>query len=130
MESLFLSAKILPLNLLYFQTVSNLMYDISKKTAPENICKKFIRCSSIHLHHIRASTSEHFYIKYSRTNQLNNSIAIFGAKVWNCLPLGIRRLPRTAFQQKIRHLLFQIFDAEDSYVDSPTQLNKIAKQQS
>ena len=56
------------------------------------------------------------------------TIAIFGAKVWNCLPLEIRRLPRTAFKQKIRDLLFRIFDAEDNYVDSPTLLNKIVKQ--
>ena len=68
-----------------------------------------------------------FYIKYSRTNQLSNSIAIFGAKVWNCLLLEIRRLPRTAFRQKIGDPLFRIFHAEDSYVDSPTLLNKIVK---
>ena len=55
-----------------------------------------------------------------------NSTAFFGAKVWNCLPLEIRKLPRTAFKQKIRDLLFQILDVEDSYVDSPTLLNKIA----
>ena len=74
----------------------------------------------------RTSTSENFYIKYSRTNQLSNSTALFGAKVWNCLPLEIRKLTRTAFQQKIRYLLFQILDAVDSYVDSLTLLNKIA----
>ena len=74
---LFVSAKILPLNLLYSETVSNLMYDISKNSAPENICYNFIRCGSIHSHNTRASTSENFYIKYSRTNQLSNSICNF-----------------------------------------------------
>ena len=76
---LLVSAKILPLNLRYFNTVSNPMYDISKNSAPENICNNFIRCSSIHSHSNRASTSENFYIKYSPTNQLSNSIALFGA---------------------------------------------------
>ena len=38
---LFVSANILPLNLLYFETVSNLMYDISKNSAPENICNNY-----------------------------------------------------------------------------------------
>ena len=70
---------------------------------------------------------KNFYTKCSRTNQLSNSIELFGAKVCNCLPLEIRKLPRTAFKQKIRGLHFEIFDAEDSYVDSPTPLNKIAK---
>ena len=89
-----------------------------------------MRCSSVLSHNTRASTSENFYIKYSCTNQLSNSIAVFGAKVWNCLPLEIRRLLTTAFEQKIQDLLFQIFNAEESYVDSPTRLNKIVKQQS
>lgn len=75
------------------------------------------------------SYEDHMNIKYSRTNQLSNSsYCNFWAKVWNCLE--IRRLPGTAFKQKIRDLLFRIFDAEDSYVDSPTLLNKLAKQQS
>ena len=30
--------------------------------------------------------------------------------------------------KKIRDLLFRIFDTEDSHVDSPTLLNKIARQ--
>ena len=50
---LFVSAKILPLNLLYFEAVSNLMYDISKNSAPENICYYFIRCSSTHSRNTR-----------------------------------------------------------------------------
>ena len=37
---LFVSAKILPLNLLYFETVSNLMYDIWRKTLPPKISAK------------------------------------------------------------------------------------------
>ena len=40
---LFVSAKILPLNLLYPETVSNPMYDISENSAPENIRNNFIR---------------------------------------------------------------------------------------
>ena len=40
---LFVSAKILPLNLLYPETVSNPLYDISENSAPENIRNNFIR---------------------------------------------------------------------------------------
>ena len=59
------------------------------------------------------SYEDHMNIKYSRTNQLSNSsYCNFWGKVWNCLE--IRRLPGTAFKQKIRDLLFRIFDAEDS----------------
>ena len=100
MESLCLFLKNITcsVNLQYFETVSNLCI-ISQKTLPRKISQyNFIRCSLIHPHNTRASTSENYYIKYSRANQLSNSIAIFGAKLWNCLPLGIRRLPFLALQ--------------------------------
>ena len=72
---------------------------ISQKLCPGKYLQyNFIRCSLIHPHNTRASTSENYYIKYSRTNQLSNSIAIFGAKLWNCFPLGISRLPFLALQ--------------------------------
>lgn len=70
-----------------------------KKLCPGKYLQyNFIRCSLIHPHNTRASTSENYYIKYSRTNQLSNSVAIFGAKLWNCFPFGIRRLPFLALQ--------------------------------
>ena len=67
---LFVSAKILPLNLLYFETVRISCMISQKNSAPENNCNNFIRCSSIHSHNTRASTPENFYINCirARTN--------------------------------------------------------------
>ena len=38
---LFVSANVLPLNMLYFETVCSLMHDISTNSAPPNICDLF-----------------------------------------------------------------------------------------
>ena len=118
---LFVCAKILPLNLLYFETVSNLMYDISKSsvwkisaitlldvvqfipTIPGPLRRKIVISS------FRARTDWEILLQSLEPK--------YGQ---NCRPLEIRRLPRTAFKQKIRDLLFQIFDVGDSYVDSLT----------
>ena len=97
------------------------MFDISKNSSPENIYNNFIRCGSIHSYNTGTSTS--------RMNLLSNFYRNFLEPVWNCLPLEIRRLSRTAFKQNVWDLLFQIFEVEDSYVDTPTLLDKIAKQQ-
>ena len=35
---LFVSANVLPLNMLYFETVCSLTHDISTNSAPQNIC--------------------------------------------------------------------------------------------
>ena len=41
----FVSANVLPLKLLYFETVCSFMHDISTNSAPQNICDLFT-CSS------------------------------------------------------------------------------------
>ena len=57
-------------------------------------------------------------------NQQPNSVTRFGAKVWNCLPLQVCKLLKTAFKRKIRDTLFAIFDAqEDAYVKAPSLLS-------
>ena len=123
---LFISSKILPINMLYLETMSTLMYDISKNSAPQNISRLFRKSNLIHPYKTRSS-SGNFYIQYSRLNQQHNSTARFGARVWNCLPPQVRQLPKKQFNKKVREILFAIFHAEDTYVEAPTLLLKMAK---
>ena len=86
---LFISSKILAINMLYFETRSTLMYDISNNSAPQNISRLFRKSNLIHPYKTRSSSSGNFYIQYSysiiRLNQQHNSTTRFGARVWNCL---------------------------------------------
>ena len=98
---LFISSKILPINMLYLST---LMYDISNNSGPQNISRQ-----------------------YPRLNQQYNSTTRFGARVWNYLPPQVRQLPKKQFRKKVREVLFAIFRAEDTYVEAPTLLLKMTK---
>ena len=124
---LFISSKILPINMLYFETMSTLMYDISNNSVPQNISRLFSKSNSIHPYKTRSSSSGNFYIQYSRLNQQCNSTTRFGARVWNCLPPQVRQLPKKQFKKSVREILFAIFHAEDTYVEAPTLLLKMTK---
>ena len=111
---LFISSKILPINMLYFETMSTLMYDISSNSAPQHISRLFRKSNLIHPYKTRSSSSGNFYIQYSRLNQQHNSTTRFGARVWNCLPPQVRQLSKKQFKKNVREILFAIFQAEDT----------------
>ena len=62
----FINAKILPLNFLYYKTLSELMHDVNTASAPINIRNLFKKTSSVHSYNTRSSASENIYIKASR----------------------------------------------------------------
>ena len=59
---LFISSKILPINMIYLETMSTLMYDISNNSAPQNISRLFRKSNLIHPYKTRSSFSGNFYI--------------------------------------------------------------------
>ena len=67
---------------------------------------------------------------FLHVNQQHNSTTRFGTRVWNCLPLQVRQLPKKQLKKKVQEILFAIFHAEDTYrvyVEAPTLLLKMAK---
>ena len=79
---LFLSADILPFNMLYLKSVSNLMHDISNNLAPSNINSLFIASDQVHKHKTRSSAKGNYYVKYSRLNKQKKLIFSFSFKGW------------------------------------------------
>ena len=59
------SANILPLNMLYFETVCSLIHDFSTTFAPRNICRLFTYLSDVHTY-TRFSDASNFYVNKSR----------------------------------------------------------------
>ena len=84
----------LPVNMLYFETVSKLMYDVNNDLAPKNITDLFTQVATVHTYGTRASTAGNYQIKYSRTTLQKNAFSRVGAKIWNSLPKYIRNLKR------------------------------------
>jgi hypothetical protein len=81
-----------PISMLYVESVSKLMYDVTIELIPENISDLFIQTSNVHSYITRSSTAGNYYKKYCHTNQQKNAFSRIGAKVWNNVPLYIRNL--------------------------------------
>ena len=117
----FISSKILPIHLLYFEAILHSMYDVSNNSAPETVSEKFVKTSS---YNTRASSCGK-YTKFSCLNQQQNSFSCFGAKAWNCLPSQVCNLPKLAFKKSIRKALFAGLEGEEDYIEAPNLLSKI-----
>ena len=68
---LFVSANILPLNMLYFETVCSLMHDISTNSAPQNICDLFTYSSDVHTYNTRFSDAGMIYMLINQDWEFN-----------------------------------------------------------
>ena len=79
--SLFITSNILPINMLYVETVSSLMYDVSRLSVPSNISDFFTKVNKIHMHKTRSSSSGNFHMKSSSLSLNQRSFARFGAKL-------------------------------------------------
>ena len=75
---LFISLNVLPVNMIYFTSVCNLMYDVSNNTCPSAISDNFVQSRNIHTH----NTSNNFYIQHSRLNKLNVSFVRSGVTIY------------------------------------------------
>ena len=112
--------------MLYVETVSSLMYDVSHMSVPSNISDLFTKVNKIHKHKTSSSSSGNFYIKSSSLSLNQRSFARFGAKVWNSYQDKFRQLPKSAFKKHVHGLLLSIMEAEDDYVETPILLHEIA----
>ena len=79
--------------------VCNLVYDVNKNTAPENILKLFSQIFTVHTgtYNTRASTSEHFHTQESRLNVKRNAFSRVGIKVWSGIPQIVKKKTKKNF---------------------------------
>ena len=112
----FIHYNILPLNFQY-----------SNNSLPENISNLFLYPTQVLIYNTRFSEIANLNIKYSRTNHLKHSFSMFGARIWNSIPQSIRILPKHKFKDSLHQLRLRILELEDTYVDTPTLVNKLSK---
>ena len=99
--------------MLYAETVSPIMFDVSCLTVPTNIGNLFIKANEKHNYKTRFSSSCNFYINRSTLNQNHGSFARFGAKLWNLICDELHHFPKRAFKKHINDMLFSLLEAED-----------------
>ena len=63
---LFVASNILPVNMLYFETVSTIMHDVSTHSTPKNIRELFIHSSDVHAYNTRFSCTDNLFVQKSR----------------------------------------------------------------
>ena len=122
---LFINAKLLPLNFLYYKTLSELMHDVSTASAPVNIRNLFTKVSSVHSYNTRSSTSDNFDIKASRLEIQKNGFSRIGAKLWNEIPSSPRKLPKKSFKLRIKIKLLSVLEDEDSFTEVRRIISKL-----
>jgi hypothetical protein len=67
----FISDKILPIDMLYFKSVSMLMHDVYNNMTPLNISNLFISAREVNKCNTRFSSGSNFYVKNSRLDKLH-----------------------------------------------------------
>ena len=117
---LFVSSNTIPVNMLYFKSISILMHDVFNKLSPSNISNLFDSSNEIHNYNTRFSLAGNYHIKYSRCNQLLKSFSRLGAKIWNGIPQELRKLPNCVFKKIMHNRLLQVLMEEDDYVGTPS----------
>ena len=104
--------------MLYFETVSTTMHDVSTRSTPQNIRELFIHFSDVHVYNTRFSYVDNLFVQKSRLHMKLKSFAAFGARLWNSLHPDWRKLMKRAFKRKLHKLLLTVLEIEDYYVDA------------
>ena len=115
----------LPLKFLYYELLANLMFEIRHRNAPGNIQDLFQDISDIHSYNTRSSVSNNFYTQSSRLSIQVNSFSRIRTKIWNEMPMSLRKLPKIVFKRKIKQILFEILASEDCSIDLPVVIQKV-----
>ena len=95
---------------------------------PRNTQDLFQDISDIHSYITRSSASNNFYTQSSRLSIQVNSFSRIGTKIWNEMPVSLRKLSKMPFffnKRKIKQTLFEILASEDCYIDLPEIVQKV-----
>ena len=80
---LFIESKVLPVNMIYFDTVANLVHDIWKGQAPLPIRALFTRSNEIHGYNTRHAAKGNYLRKDVKLEIFESSFSRTGVILWN-----------------------------------------------
>ena len=72
---LFFSSNILPINLLYFETILIFMHNVAHDSVPLNLKNLFRSSNQVHSYNTRFSSAGNYYVNKSRTNVMRNYVS-------------------------------------------------------
>ena len=102
----YMQLQVLKLNELYTYEVATIMYKYTSKNLPPSF-SFFTSLASVHTPSTRLASSQcSLYLPRYKTLTLQRNIKFQGVKIWNTVPLKIKKLPFSRFKiQYKKHLL-------------------------
>ena len=79
---LFVYSNVLPVCFIHVYRLSNIMWDVANKTAPNKITSSFLKIRRVYNYTTRSSSNDDFYIKHSDLEKVKNSFLKIGPLVW------------------------------------------------
>ncbi len=109
--------------MVYFETIANLMHDISHGSAPSPLRALFLKSNEVHRYNTRSAAKGNFFPKDAKLEIQKRSFNFsrFGTLVWNNIAPALRDKPKTVYRKTIHDSMFNLLSAEDDYVE----INKI-----
>ena len=126
----FVATNTMPINMIYCESIANLMYDVSNKYAPINTITLFTKSGSVHSYNTRSVAADNFYVKHSRLELQKQSFSRAGVRLWNNVPVRLRNLRKTVFKKELHQIFISILKEENAYSDIPAIIHRIADYQS
>ena len=117
---LFIESKILPVNMIYFDMVANLVHDIWKRLAPLPMRALFTRSNEIHGYNTRHAAKRNYIQKEAKLEIFKGSFLKTGAMLWNEISPNWRDVSKPTFKKTIRRFLFETLSDRDDYVEVNT----------
>ena len=97
---LFIQSKISPVNMIYFDTVANLMHDIWKGLAPSPIRALFTRSNEIHGYNTRHAAKGNYVRKEVKLEIFKRPFSRTGAMLWNQISPNWRDLSKPILRKQ------------------------------
>ena len=103
---LFIENNILPVTLLYLESISHLMFDVVNNNAPLHIQDMFINLDAVHTYNTCSRTFINLFYKLSRLEIQKRSFSRVGVNMWNKIPEDLRELSKFCFKNQLKTILF------------------------
>ena len=113
--------------MIYFMSVSTLMYDVTNNFTPPNISNLFISSNQVHKHDTRFSCRGNYYVKYSHSAQQNKSFSKIGVRIYNSIPTRMLKLTKNNFKKMLNEALHHMLSEADDYINLETIIREVTK---
>ena len=104
--SLFIENNILPVTLLYLESISHLMFDVVNNDALIHIQDMFVNLDAAHNYNRRSRTSKNLFCKFSRLEIQKRSFSRVEVNMCNKIPEDLRKLSKFCFKNHFKTILF------------------------